>query len=156
LGQPVIADMLLLLHDVAATALLILISWQCFIAWSPRATSQKFSFGRSPAPFELRDMIGLLFVATVLLGGFLYPAYRFNVRPVLEINDLRSANGSFEIKEQFAALGLIMLPAYRAAWASSDVEKTTVARRSITTILCSIVWWNFAVGHIMNLIKGLS
>jgi hypothetical protein len=153
LGESVIA-VTLLLHDVAATALLIVISWQCFAVWSPLATSRIFG-PRSSVPFQLRDIIGLLFVVTVVLGAILYPAYRFNVRPGLVVNDLRAANGSFEIKEQFAALGLVMLPAYRATWAVRHIEETTVARRSITTIFCLLVWWNFAVGHAMNMIKGL-
>ena len=85
----------------------------------------------------------------------LYPAYRFNVRPYLEVNGMQAANGAFEIKEQFAALAILMLPAYRAAWNSSTFADTLVARRVITGLLCGAVWWNFATGHVMNSIKGL-
>jgi hypothetical protein len=141
---------LLVFHDILATALLLLISGQVLAAYFPQLAAP-----RARLPFELRDILCLLFVATIFLGGALYPAYRFEVRPFLEINGLQSANGAFEIKEQLAALAILMLPAYRAAWDRRSFADTLIARRVITGLLCGSVWWNFVTGHVMNSIKGL-
>ncbi|HWC63766.1 MAG TPA: hypothetical protein VG501_09090 [Rhizomicrobium sp.] len=146
---------LLVFHDILATALLLLISLQAFIAYFPQIAA-RVSRPQSRLPLELRDVLCLLFVGTISLGATLYPAYRFHVRPFLEINGLQAPNGAFEIKEQLAALSILMLPAYRAAWDRRFFADTLIARRVITSLLCGAVWWNFATGHVMNSIKGLS
>ena len=53
---------------------------------------------------------------SVLIGALLYPRYRIDVRPLLEDMQLRAANGLFETKEHFAAVGLGLLPAYWVFW----------------------------------------
>jgi hypothetical protein len=68
---------------------------------------------------------------------------------------MRYANGAFEIKEQLAALCLVMLPAYYISWRDGEIASSPVARRIITSLLCAMVWWNFVVGHLMNYTKGL-
>jgi hypothetical protein len=133
-----------------------MISWQAFAAWAPRITTDMFTPAAHVLAFRLRDITIGFFVLVIGLGALLYPSYRFVVRPYLEIQDMRAANGAFEIKEHFAALALLMLPAYRAVWQNSTVNGTTSARRAITGILCAMVWWNFVVGHGMNYIRGLS
>ena len=45
------------------------------------------------------NAVVLMFVATFVLGGLLYPRYRIDVRPMLEDLQLRAANGIFETKE---------------------------------------------------------
>jgi len=62
------------------------------------------------------NVVVLLFVLTSVLGALMYPRYRIDVRTTLEDLQLRSANGVFEIKEHFAALGLGLLPAYWLFW----------------------------------------
>jgi hypothetical protein len=99
------------------------------------------------------NTVVLLFLTVALLGALLYPSYRTVVRPFLEMNDLRTANGAFEIKEHFAALGLLMLPLYWAAWNRPDSIRSDT-RRAITWILASIVWCNFLIGHVLNNIRG--
>jgi hypothetical protein len=49
---------------------------------------------------------------------------------------------------------LLALPAYRESWKADSRENRT-ARLALTVILCLLVWWNFAVGHLMNAIAGL-
>jgi len=146
-------QILLVFHDVLATALLLLISWQVLVAFLPSLAAKTGQRESGPA---LRDVLCVLLIVTIGLGSALYPTYRFAVRPYLESNGLHDANGAFEIKEQFAALAIVMLPAYRAAWDRATFSTTLIARRVITGLLCAAVWWNFAVGHLMNSIKALS
>jgi hypothetical protein len=74
---------------------------------------------------------------------------------MLQTLDLRSANGAFEIKEHFSAIGLLMLPAYWASWRQPLATKYDWARLSLTWIITLIVWWNFVVGQLLVAIKGL-
>ena len=96
----------------------------------------------------------LLYVASTILGGVIYPEYRLVVRGVLEELELRAANGSFELKEHFVAVGLGMLPAYWMFWRQPLFEEHARARAIVTTMLAFIVWWGFLVGHVLNNIRG--
>jgi len=152
LGDSLITG-LLILHVLLAVALLGAITHQAIaVGGAPR--SGKRSFGaryRAVDASAYGGAIVLLFAATSLIGGSLYPAYRMIVRPVLEVHNLRVANGAFELKEHLAALGLLMLPAYWAAWSRPDAT----GRAGLTWVLAVIVWWNFLVGDVLNNIKGL-
>ena len=54
------------------------------------------------------------------LGAVIYGEYRISVRVVLQELQLNAANGSFELKEHLAAIGLGMLPAYWWSWRQPD------------------------------------
>ncbi len=70
------------------------------------------------------------------------------MRPYLESAQLWAVNGSFEVKEQFVAIGLGMLPLYWLVWRTPlDASSPSRAPRS-PRILCFIVWYSFLVGHI--------
>lgn len=132
-------------------------------------THQAFSVGRKPAPgpqgfvgrfrgvnsMTFTNAIILLYVVSSLLGGLLYPRYRVDVRPILEDLQLRGANGLFEIKEHFAAVGLGMLPAFWLVWRPPLAAELHQARKYLTWLLAFTVWWNFIVGELLNNIKGL-
>jgi hypothetical protein len=135
---------LLLLHSLLAVALLGAITHQVIACY--RAVNAAAYAGA----------IVVLFAAASLIGAVLYPPYRMVVRPVLELNDLRVANGAFELKEHFAAIGLLMLPAYWAAWRKPLAPEYAAARTGMAWVLAAIVWWNFVVGDLLNNIKGLS
>ena len=78
------------------------------------------------------------------------------VRPFLETADfVQAANGAFEIKEQLAALGLGMLPAYWVLWNKPTTAEWMTARKGLTWFLTAVVWWKFVVGHVLNNIQGL-
>jgi hypothetical protein len=110
---------------------------------------------RSVDPSVYARAVVLLFIAGTLIGALLYPSYRVIVRPVLEPNSLRAANGAFEIKEHLSALGLLMLPAYWAAWRKPLGAEYATARTVLTWVLAAFVWWNFIVGDVLTNIKGL-
>jgi hypothetical protein len=62
--------------------------------------------------------------------------------------------GFFDLKEDFTAIGLGVLPAYWFSWrrpVDSEIRRTRVA---LTLLLAFIVWWAFLVGHVINNIGG--
>jgi len=154
LDKPLITAVLIF-HDILATLLLVAITGQAAAALWVRDLARWFPRSTPYAGQGLQNVIIILVIATVCLGGVLYPAYRFTAKPYLEIHNLRAANGAFEIKEHFAALMLLALPAYREAWKTSSQESRP-ARQVLTVILCLLVWWNFVAGHVMNAITGLT
>ena len=97
----------------------------------------------------------LLFCATALMGGLLYPDYRIEVRTTLEDMQLRAANGAFETKEHLVAVGLGLLPAYALFWRAPLNAAYAGVRRYVTVTLAVVVWFSFLVGHVLNNIKGL-
>jgi hypothetical protein len=147
---------LLLLHSFVGVALLGAVTHQAFAA-SRRAETRKAGFiGRFRAtdPGAYSNAVVALFVAASLLGAILYPDYRRVVRPLLQTLDMRSANGAFELKEHFSALGLALLPAYWAVWKRPAADYAS-ARLWLTWMLAAMVWWNFVVGEVLVIIKGL-
>jgi hypothetical protein len=132
-------------------------------------THQAFSVSRKPTPgkqgfvarfrgvnsMAFTNVIIGTYVISCVLGGWVYTRYRVDVRPILEDLQLRGANGLFEIKEHFAAVGLGLLPAFWLLWRPPLAPELSQARQYVTWILCFIVWWNFIVGEWLNNIKGL-
>lgn len=150
-------QLLLLLHVLVGAALLGAITHQAFSVARrpvapPRTFVQRFRGVNSPT---FTNIVVLLFVASFVLGGLLYPRYRIDVRPMLEDMQLRAANGLFETKEHFAAVGLGLLPAYWLFWRQPLAPEYAAARKYLTWILAFIAWWNFLVGELLNNIKGL-
>ena len=146
---------LLIVHGLLAVALLGAITHQAVSAWAPARKPAGSFVGRFrsvPAP-SYANAIVVLYVLTFVLGGFVYAWYRIEVRTVVEQLGLWAQNGSFELKEHFAAVGLAILPAYWHYWRQPPAGETRT-RAILTAILAFIVWWNFLVGHILNNIRG--
>ena len=142
-------QVLLICHVLVGAALLGAITHQAFSVARrpvspPRSFVERFRGVNSPT---FTNVIVLLFVANVVLGGLLYPRYRVDVRPMLEDLQLRAANGIFETKEHFAAVVLGLLPAYWRAWRLPLVPAYSDTRKYLTWMLAFIVWWNFLVGR---------
>jgi hypothetical protein len=149
---------LLILHGLLAIALLGALTHQALAATIRRTDSRTRSFFtrfRATDAGAYSNAVTILFVAAVALGAVLYPRYRFVVRPLLQTLDLRAANGAFELKEHFSAIGLVILPAYWASWKQPLAPEYATARVSLTWILTLMVWWNFVVGQLLVAIKGL-
>ena len=149
-------QVLLIVHALVSVALLGAITHQAF------STGRRSSPGRtfvnkfqSVNSSTFTNVIVILFFVASLLGGLLYPRYRVDVRPTLEDLQLRAANGIFEMKEHFAAVGLGLLPAYWLAWRPPLALERAETRKYLTWILAGIVWWNFIVGELLNNIRGL-
>jgi hypothetical protein len=101
------------------------------------------------------NVVCLLYAVSVLFGALLYPRYRIDVRPLLEDMQLRAANGLFETKEHFAAVGLGLLPAYWLFWRQPLTLEHASTRKYLTWILAFTAWFNFLVGELLNNIRGI-
>ena len=150
-------QVMVIAHALASVFLLGALTHQAFsVARRTPASKgnivERFRGVSSPA---FTNTIILLFVITSIGGGLLYPRYRLDVRTTLEDLQLRAANGFFEIKEHFAAVGLGLLPAYWLFWHPPLSVDHSVTRKYLTWILAFVVWWNFLVGEVLNNIKGL-
>lgn len=147
---------LLIIHGLLAVALLGSITHQTAAAIWPATSKSSFisSFrGVAGARYTVANIV--LYVVTGVLGAIVYTAYRLAVRPYLESAQLWTINGSFEVKEQFVAIGLGLLPLYWMVWRTPLDAKLASARAAITAILCLIVWYSFLVGHVLNNVRGL-
>ena len=150
---------LLILHGLLAVFLLGAITHQALsvLAITPAANSRwKFvNRFRGVDATAYATPIVVLFAVTALGGALLYPQYRVDVRPALEDTQNSAANGVFEIKEHLVAIGLGLLPVYWLFWRKQRGPETAAARRYLTWLLASVVWWSFIVGHVLNDIRGL-
>ena len=147
---------LLIIHGLLAVALLGAITHQAAAALWPATSKASFisSFrGVAGARYTVANIV--LYVVTGVFGAVIYTSYRTAVRPYLESAQLWSISGSFELKEQFAVIGLGMLPLYWFVWRTPLDAKLASARAAITAMLCFIVWYSFLVGHVLNNVRGL-
>lgn len=150
-------QLLVVLHALVSVALLGAMTHQA-LSVGRRHTAPSQTFVRrflGVNALTFTNVVVLLFAVSSVLGGLLYPRYRVDVRPTLEDLQLRAANGLFEIKEHFAAIGVGLLPAYWLAWRPPLAPQAADARKYLTWILAFLVWWNFIVGELLNNIKGL-
>ena len=157
---------LLILHGLAAVVLLGGLTHQAVAAiWPARKGAGKHanaaianSFRAVNARLYTNTNV-VLYVVTFVLGGLIYPAYRVAVRTWIENARLWSISGRFEIKEQFLAIGLGMLPLYWLLWRHQPDQppdpQFASARAWVTGILCGVVWYSFLAGHIVNNVRGL-
>lgn len=148
--------LLLIIHGLIAVALIGAITHQAIsVWWAARKPPASFVGKLRAVPAtSYANAVVVLYVVSTVLGGWLYPAYRLNVRVVLEQLQMPAANGSFELKEHFAVLGLALLPAYWYFWRAPLEAGHARARIALTTLLAFFVWWNFLVGHVLNNIRG--
>ena len=148
---------LLIVHGLLAVALLGAITHQAAsVLWPAAKPAGSFTgrFRAVAAPGYANTIV-ILYVLTAILGAIIYAEYRVGIRIVLEELHLNAANGSFELKEHFATIGLGMLPAYWYYWRQPATDAMVARTRAIMTgILAFIVWWNFLAGHIVNNIRG--
>jgi hypothetical protein len=146
---------LVILHGLLAVVLLGGITHQAMsVALPSKNKAGIFRSFRAVSGTVYTNANIVLFLAVATLGGFIYPAYRVSVRTYLENARLYPATGSFELKEQFIAVGLGMLPLYWLLWHRPEAAGKT-ARIAVTLMLCFIVWYGFLVGHVLNNIRGL-
>jgi len=143
---------LLIIHGLLAVALLGGITHQTYSAFRTPAPVKGFisRYGAVNGAAYTNAMI-VLYIASAILGWIVYAPYRLEIRTALEDLNLPKANGIFEIKEHFIAIGMFMLPVYWLYWKTAGHD---TARKIITATLAFFVWYGFLVGHILNNIKG--
>jgi len=147
---------LLIVHGLLAVALLGALTHQVLSVWVPARKPAVSFVGRfrSVPGASYANAVVVLYLLTALLGAVIYAEYRISVRTVLQQLEMRSAEGAFELKEHFAAIGLGLLPAYRYFWRQPLAPEHANTRAILTSILAFVVWWSFLVGHILNNIRG--
>lgn len=147
---------LLILHGLLAVALLGATTHQTLAAWAPARSGPNSFFGRfrSVNAATFANVIILLYVATALLGAYIYLGFKTSIQPGLERDHHWQAMGFFDLKEDFAAIGLGLLPAYWICWRRPLAGDPSLTRAAMTALLAFIVWWSFLVGHVLNDIEG--
>src|SRR5437867_1812893 len=131
---------LLILHALLAVALLGAITHQTISVWLParKATGSFVGRMRAVAPTSYANAIIVLYVATASIGAIIYPSYRLSIRIVLQQLELFTANGAFELKEHFVAVGLGMLPAYWYFWRQPPAGDYARTRAVLTAVLAFV------------------
>lgn len=147
---------LLILHGLIAVALMGSITHQMLsVCWPAKRADGFIEAFRAVKGARYTNVNIALYLVSMLLGGIVYMAYRVVVSPYLASARLNVINGSFELKEQFAAVGLGLLPLYWLVWRQPLDAQLHIARIAVTGILCFIVWYSFLVGHILNNVRGV-
>jgi hypothetical protein len=155
-GNLVVVTTLLIIHGLIAVVLLGGLTHQAAAAcWPAKSKNSLLASFRSVTGARYTTTNIVLYLTAALLGALIYPAYRLAVRPYLESAQLFAINGTFEVKEQFVAVGLGMLPLYWMVWRTPPEPKLASARAAITALLCFIVWYSFLAGHVLNNVRGL-
>jgi hypothetical protein len=151
-----VATALLILHGLVAVALLGAITHQMLGAWAAPGVPPRSFFGRFRAvqPAGYANAIVGLYAGTALLGAIAYLYFKVDIQPDLERDHHWHALGFFDLKEDFVAIGLGLLPAYWISWRRPFADERDPIASFLTTILGFIVWWSFLVGHVVNNIMG--
>ena len=149
------ATILLILHGLVAVTLLGAITHQTLAACVPARTKSSF-FGRFRAvpSAAFANAVVVLYLASWLLGAIVYLYFKIDVQPSLERDRHWHAMGYLDLKEDFVAIGLGLLPAYWFCWRRPVDGQTVLMRAALTMLLAFIVWWSFLVGHVVNNIGG--
>jgi hypothetical protein len=147
---------LLIVHGLLAVALLGALTHQALSVWWParNRNGTLLNDARAVTASSYANAIVGLFIVTAILGSIIYPTYRLGVRPVLQDYKMFKAEGSFELKEHFIALGLCILPAYWYFWRRPLLPDDMRTRAMLTAVLAFIVWFGFLTGHVLNNIRG--
>jgi hypothetical protein len=147
---------LLIIHGLLAVALLGALTHQAVAVMMPvRQAAGNFvdRFRAVPAA-GYATAICILWVATFIMGAWIYTKYRIYVRIPIEQFEFWKTSGSFEFKEHVTTIGLGLLPAYWWLWRRAPKEEFAAARKGVTVLLAVIVWYAFLVGHVINNVRG--
>src|SRR6201992_2710133 len=111
------ATALLIVHGLIAVGLLGAITHQTLATCLPSAKPHSF-FGRFRAVpgGGFANAIVFLYLVSALLGAVLYLYFKIDIQPNLERDRHWHALGFFDLKEDFIAIGLGVLPAYWFSW----------------------------------------
>jgi hypothetical protein len=150
------ATFLVILHGLVAVALLGAITHQTLAVWAPSGVPPRSFFGRFRAvpTAAFANAVVILYLLSALLGAVVYLYFKIYVQPDLERDRHWSALGLFELKEDFLAIGLGLLPAYWVCWRRPLGDERNRTRAALTAILAFVTWWGFLVGHVLNNIVG--
>jgi hypothetical protein len=149
---------LLIIHGLLAVALLGALTHQAMSVLVPvrqAAGSAGFvtRFRAVPAP-GYAAAVCVLWIATFIFGAWIYSEYRIYVRIPIEQAGFWKTQGSFEMKEHLATIGLGLLPIYWYLWKNSGNADYQSARKWVTVYLAGACWFIFLVGKVVNNVRG--
>jgi hypothetical protein len=150
------ATVLAIVHGLVAVALLGAITHQTLATWVPVGAKPESFFGRFRAVHteSFANAVVMLYVLTAALGAIVYLNFKVDIAPNLERDGHWLALGLFDLKEDFAAIGLGLLPAYWVVWRRPETQASDLTRTALTSLVAFIAWWSFIVGHVMVNIMG--
>ena len=150
------ATILLILHGLVAVALLGAITHQTLAACAPPGAKPISFFGRFRAVpgAAFTNAVVVLYLISWLLGAIVYLYFKIDVQPNLERDRHWHAMGYLDLKEDFVAIGLGLIPAYWFCWSRPVDGQDALIRAAVTILLAFIIWWSFLVGHVVNNIGG--
>jgi hypothetical protein len=151
-----VATILLILHGLVAVALLGTITHQTLAACAPPRTKPLSFFGRFRAVpgAAFTNAVVVLYLVSWLLGAIVYLYFKIDVQPNLERDRHWHAMGYLDLKEDFVAIGLGLLPPYWFCWRRPVDGQNALIPAAVTILLAFIIWWSFLVGHVVNNIGG--
>ena len=150
------ASVLAIIHGLVAVALLGAITHQTLATWSPAGAKPGSFFARFRAvkSDSFANAVVVLYLLAAALGAIVYLDFKVDIAPDLERDGHWLALGLFDLKEDFAAIGLGLLPGYWAVWHGPRSEASDFTRLALTSFFAFIVWWSFLVGHVLVNIMG--
>src|SRR5262245_8788267 len=150
------ATVILILHGLVAVGLLGAITHQTLAVWAPSGAPPRSFFSRFRAvpSAAFANAVVILYLLSALLGAVVYLYFKIYVQPDLERDRHWPALGLLELKEDFLAIGLGLLPAYWVSWRRPLGDERGRTRAALTAVRAFVIWWSVLVGHVLNNIVG--
>lgn len=147
------ARLLVLLHAAAAIVLVGSSTHHALIARGYLRGQHKVRLGRIYAA-----TMAVTYAITFVFGLLAYPAYRYYVRGLYFDRYERWASNLFDIKENFAALGLpcvIAILVLSRVMSPKDDQALVPAYAAFSFIVVAIVWFDVISGLLVTMAKGV-
>lgn len=147
------ARWLLLLHAAAAIVLIGATTHHAIIAWGYLRGRHKERLGRIYAA-----TIGVTYLVTFGFGLLVYPTFRYHTRALFLDRYDRWASNLFDMKENFAALGLpLVLGMFllSRAMSSKDDRHLVGGYAAMAFSTAFIVWFDVISGLIITNVRGV-
>jgi hypothetical protein len=147
------AKALVLLHAAAAIVLAGSSTHNFLITLGYLRGNYKVRLGRIYAA-----TVAIAYAVTFVLGALSYPSYRYHVRGLYLDRYAIWASNLFDMKENFAAIGL---PLALGAWALSrvmeprDDGQLLPGYAVMVTLTAVVVWFNVISGLLITMTKGV-
>ena|SRR5271166_4064622 len=147
---------LLIIHGLVAVALLGAVTHQTLATWAPAGARPGSFFARFRAvpSASFANAVVVLYLVSAALGAVVYLNFKVDIQPYLERDRHWRALGFLDLKEDFIAIGLGLLPAYWVCWRRPSAGEPGRTRAALTTVFAFVVWWGFLTGHVVNDIMG--
>lgn len=148
-----IARLLVVLHAAAAMVLIGATTHHFLIAWGYLRGRHKLRLGRIYAA-----TVAVAYIVTFVLGLMAYPTFRYHVRALFFDRYEIWASNLFDMKENFAALGLpLVIAVFVLSRVMNPKEDRMLALAYFwfVAVVTAIVWFDVFSGIIVTMTKGV-